>query len=369
MCTYYKQQNFIKFYTIINYSYFSLAFFQAEPTSCSPVYSSLSITIAPHTTPLSRGGSTISQSGGLGGGVIAGITISALLVVLLCAVSIIVCLVLVFARKSKRKRTQQKTFGKARFIRSVYVLPKLYRAAKTNTAKNGSTEQSLASTREEEEREEEQQQQEQGAEQEVEIELTRETSNTDTYVNQQDFINSTDPLTPSDEVNNDDENFYENNPLAWRYFTDKEKQEEKGEDKGSEQDQESTRDYVNKEMFTQPPPEDTELPSNGIDASDEELYVNNLLTRKKLKDLQLYDNEKPDISTTTNRAYGVTERSDDLSNLMLQHEQQQHQAQHQSETNGEDEYIYVEANKESPEEEYEDMATFKAPNFTKKQQR
>ena len=247
------------------------------------------------------------------------------------------------------------------------MLPTLYRAAKTDTAKKGSAELSLASTREEEKREEEQQQ-EQGAEQEVEIELTRETSNTDTYVNQQEFIGSMDPLTPNEEVYNDDENFYENNPLTWRYFTDTEKQEEKGEDKGSkqDQDQESTRDYINKEIFTQPPPKDTELPSNGIDANDEELYVNNLLARKKLKDLHLYnDNEKPDISTTTNRAYGVTERSDNLSKLMQQHGQQ---AQHQSEINGEDEYMYVEVNEETPEE-YEDMATFKAPNFTKKQQR
>ena len=245
------------------------------------------------------------------------------------------------------------------------MLPILYRAAKTDPAKKESTEQSLASTREEEEREG--QQQEQRAEQEVEIDLTREISNTDTYVNQQEFIGNTDPLTPNKEVNNDDENFYENNPLAWRYFTDTEKQEEKGEDKGSkqDQDQDSTRDYVNKEMFTQPPPQDTELPSNGIDANDEELYVNNLLARKKLKNLHLYnDNEKPDISTTTNRAYGVTERSDNLSKLMQQHEQQ---AQHQSEINGEDEYMYVEVNEESPEEEYEDMATFKAPKFTKKQ--
>lgn len=248
------------------------------------------------------------------------------------------------------------------------MLPKLYRAAKTDTAKKASTEQSLASTREEEE-EREGQQQEQRAEQEVEIDLTREISNTDTYVNQQEFIGSTDPLTPNEEVNNDDENFYENNPLAWRYFTDTEKQEEKGEDKGSkqDQDQDSTRDYVNKEMFTQPPPQDTELPSNGIDANDEELYVNNLLARKKLKNLHLYnDNEKPDISTTTNRAYGVTERSDNLSKLMQQHGQQ---AQDQSEINGEDEYMYVEVNEESPEEEYEEMATFKTPKFTKKQQR
>jgi hypothetical protein len=339
------------------------------------MYTSPSITIAPpstttvpHTTPTSGGGSTTAQSAGLGGGVIAGITISALLVVLLCAISTIACLVLVFTKKSKRKKTRQKTFGKARFIRSVYMLPTLYtRAAKTDTAKEGSTEESLASTREEEEEEQQQQQLQQGAEQEVETEVMRETSNSDMYINQQEFTNSTDPLTPSEEV--DDENFYENNPLAWRYFRDKEKEEEKRTEPEREKDHDSTRDYVNKEMFTQPPPLDTGLPSNGIDTSDEELYVNNLLARKKLTDLNLYDNDKPDILTTTNRAYGVTERSDDLSNLMQQHEQQQQQAQEQNETNGEDEYVYMEVHEDGPEEEYEDMASFKASNILKKQPR
>ena len=304
------------------------------------------------------------QPMGLGGGAIAGITISALLVVLLlCVVLTIVCLVLIFARKSKRKKTRQKTFGKARFIRSVYILPTLYnRAAKTDTAKKGSTEQNLASTTDEREREEEQQ----AMEQEVKTELEREISNSDMYVNQQELASSTDPLTPSEEVN-DDENFYENNPLARRYFRAKEKEEEKGREQENEQDQESTRDYVNKAMFTQPPNLNTELPSNGVEPNDDELYVNNLLARKKLQGLPLYDSEKSDISTTTNRAYGVTKRSDNLINLMQQ--QQPNQQQQQSETNGENEYVYVDVNKDSPEEEYEDMAAFQAQKFAKKQRR
>ncbi len=373
-----KTTKVIKLHTIVNLIYnFHLVLFQSEPTSCTPTYTSVtpSIPTAPHTTPTSGGGTTTSKSAGLEGGIIAGIAISALLVVLLCAISTIVCLVLVFTKKSKRKKTRQKTFGKARFIRSVYMLPTLYtRAAKTDTAKEGSTEESLASTREEGEegeREEEQQQQlQRGAEQEVETEVMREISNSDMYINQQEFTNSTDPLTPSEEVN-DDENFYENNPLAWRYFRDKEKVEEKRTEGEREQDheQDSTRDYVNKEMFTQLPPVDTGLSSNGIDASDEELYVNNLPARKKLKDLNLYDNKKSDISTTINRAYGVTERSDDLFNLMQPHEEPDEQAQEQSEANGEDEYVYMEVHEDSPEEEYEDMASFKASNITKKQPR
>ena len=304
------------------------------------------------------------QHMGRGGGVIAGITISALLVVVLCVVITIVCLVLVHARKSKRKKTRQKTFGKARFIRSVYVLPTLYnRAAKTDAAKKGTTGQNLASRKEEEESVEEQQQR---TEQEVKTELEQGTSDSDMYVNQQEFTSSTDPLTPGEEVN-DDENFYENNPLAQRYFRDKEKEEENGREQEKEQDQQSTRDYVNKAMFTQPPPLDTHLPSNGVEPSDDELYVNNLLARKKLQDLCLYDNKKPeDISTTTNRAYGVTKRSDGLTNLMQQQPLNQWQ---KSEINGEDEYMYMDVNKDSPEEEYEDMATFQAPKFAKKQRR
>ena len=290
-------------------------------------------------------------------------------------------MVFVRARKSKRKNTRQKTFGKARFIRSVYILPTLYRAAKSETAKKGSTEQSLASTKEGEGREEEEQEQiqqgveqqwagHQGAGQEVEIEVERETSNSDMYVNQQEITNSTDPLTPSEEPN-DDENLYENNPLARRLFRDKKQEEGKEKQQEVEQDQENTRDYVNKEMFTQPlAPLDTVLPSNGVDANDDELYINNLLARKKLKDLSLCESEKSDISTATNMAYGVTERSDNLSLLMQPNDERRRQQWEQrSETNGEDEYVYMDVNKDSPEEEYEDMATFQAPNFTKKQGR
>ena len=291
------------------------------------------------------------------------------------------CLVLVFAKKSNRKKTRQKTFGKARFIRSIYILPTLYRAAKADTKKNGSTEQTLASTKEEEETGEKEGEG-QGAGQAVEKELERETStNSDMYVNQQEFTKSTDPLTPSDEVADDDDDLYENNPLARRYFRDKE-EKEKGQVQETTRDYvnqavftqppsnsvETTRDYVNQAVFTQPPTLDTHLPSNGVEANDDELYVNNLLTRKKLKDLYLYDNQKQDISTVTNRAYGVTERSDDLRNLMQQELQQQPNQRQQGETNGEDEYMNVDTNQDIVEEEYEDMATFQAPKF-KKQRR
>ena len=362
----------LKLCSILTNHAISLFSLYLGPTPCSPMFTP--------TQSITTTAPSPSRPAGLGDGAIAGLTISALaVVVLLCVICTIVCIaVFVCTRKSKRKNTRQKTFGKARFIRSVYILPTLYRAAKSETAKKGSTEQSLASTKEEEGREEEEEEEEQtqqGAEQqgvgqEVEIEVERETSNSDMYVNQQEITNSTDPLTSNEETN-DDENLYENNPLARRLFRDEKEEEGKEKQQEVEQDQESTRDYVNKEVFTQPlAPLDTALPSNGVDANDDELYVNNLLARKKLKDLSLYDNEKPDISTATNRAYGVTERSDNLSHLMQSNDQRQWQQWEQrSETNGEDEYVYIDVNKDSPEEEYEDMATFQAPNFTKKQRR
>ena len=310
--------------------------------------------------PIATAAPSTSKSAGLGGGAIAGIATATLLVVLLCLVSTIVCLVLLFAKKSKKK-TRQKTFGKARFIRSVYYLPTLYKVAKTDTAKKGSTEQRLASTKEEEEREEEVEQQQQGVEQQQAEQQGAEIELSDTYyVNQQEFTQSTDPLTPAEEEVVEDENFYENNPLARKFYRgkkEKEKEKENGKDRErKEGNQESTRDYVNKEMFIQPsPPLGTELASNGVDTNnDDQLYVNNLLARK------LYENERPDISTTPNKAYGVTERSDNLSDLMQPNQQQ-------SETNGEDEYVYVDIDKDTPEEEYEDMANFQKTNFTNKQ--
>lgn len=274
------------------------------------------------------------------------------------------CLVLVFARKSKRKGTQQKTFGKARYIRSVYILPTLYRATKTNTKKNESTEQNLTSAKVEEPGEEkgkaEQMGERQVTEQRVGKEPDREMSiNSDMYVNQQEFTSSTDPFTPTDD--DDGDHLYENNPLARRYFREKEEKEK-------EQAHETTRDYVNQAVFTQPPTLDTQLPNNGVEANDDELYVNNLLARKKLKDLHHHDNQTQDISTVKNRAYGVTERSDDLSNLMQRGPEQQQlsqQRQH-SETIGEDGYVNVDTtNQDSPEEEYEDMAMFQTPKFKK----
>ena len=276
------------------------------------------------------------------------------MVVLLCAVIVVVSLVLIFARKSKRKRPRQKTFGKARFIRSVYIIPTLYKAKKDGKIKNDeSTEQTSTSSNEKAE----------GEGQGTGKEEEQEASNSDLYVNQQEFTRSSDPLTPSDTVANDDD-LYENNPLARRYFRDKEKEQQQDldNDKGL---------YVNREVFTQTPTLDTpsdkaqpptlDTPSdNKFEGNDDELYVNNLRVRQKLKDLPLYENQRTDISTTTNKAYGVTERSEAL-NIILQQQQEQEQCE-----NGEDEYVYVDVNKDSPEEEYEDIAMFQAQKFTKK---
>lgn len=361
-----------------SYCFYMFILFLSVPTPCPPVSSTA---VLPSIKPITDGQNNIDLTGrGLGAGTIAGITISTALVVLLCIVIAVVSLVLVCAKRSKSKKTKQKkTFGKARFIRSVYLLPTLYKASKTDntsSTKNETTQHNSIAITDITEVEE-------GEEQKVEQD-----ANGDLCIDQEEFAKVTDPLTPRDEIN-DDNHLYENYPLVQSSLQkmEKETDQESIEDlyvnqevftttlqdrqhrngvrgnhaQDSEEEKNEDSNYVNQAAFTQPTstPQRTKDSSGIEDTVDQQLYVNNLLARKKLKGLPFHENERQDITTTTNRAYGVTDRSTDSRHLQT-HQQQEGEVEgeQESEVDGEDEYVYAEVNKDSTDD-YEDMAKFR----------
>ena len=265
---------------------------------------------------------------------------------------------IICSKRSKRRKPRQKTFGKARFIRSLYILPKRYAASKDDDVDDGGGRgfQDSSSVREEvvvvlkgaEKRAG------QGEDNNQETD-----NNEDSYVNVQDV--ATPIVTPThnrDKTETEtDEALYENNPFARKLEKNKKalKKEEEKEDENNEL-------YVNQDEFKRP----TSLETRGNEEDNEdELYVNTDRAREEFADLEsvespIYMNQGQSISTSTNKAYGVTTRSENLEEL-------QQQMEREAQDNGrEEEYVYVEVTANSPEDEYHDMSTFDIQKFLKK---
>ena len=114
---------------------------------------------------------------------------------------------------------------------------------------------------------------------------------------------------------------------------------------------ESKHSYMNKQEFVRP----SSLPDNPLQANEldtsEALYVNTVHTREiSTSDSPVYVNANRAISTSSNKAYGVTKHSEDEIGL--------HQDTSEVDNGGEDEYVYVDVEPDAPEEVYEEMASF-----------
>lgn len=294
-----------------------------EPTVCPQ----LPTTQLPQQTSSSESG----PGGAISGGAIAGITVSTILIaMLLCVILTTVCFIATYAKKSRiRTKRQKKTYGKARFIRSLYILPKHYKPNKdNNTYKSTSTDVSmtaasdLASTRKEAvvvvDRAEK------GMEEMKKKEVEQVSNNDSSYVNLK-------KISETPDHTNMNEDYYEDNPYARGYFQGDKTEVEK-------KDYENAEVYLNQE-FKRP----SSLPTHNSETNNKEndLYVNTFLAREDLaEDSPMYVNQRVLASLSPNKVCGMTDRS-----------QQQLV---------EDEYVYVETNRDGPEDEYEDMAYFGA---------
>lgn len=268
--------------------------------------------------------------GAISGGAIAGITVSTIiLTVLLCVILTMVCLITICAKKSRtRTRRQKKTYGKARFIQSLYILPKHYKASKNNTTnKNAATDEDVTAAPDLTCVRGEAAMVVKGIEKGVgkERDVDQVTNN--------DFSKTPDQAIQADTI----EDYYENNPYARGYF------QERDKTKLEKKDYENTGVYLNQEEFKRP----TALPTHSNN-NENDLYVNTFLARENLAvDSPVYVNQGVLVSIGPNKAYGITDRS-------------QLQVLGEDENGGEDEYVYVETNRDGPEDEYEDMALFVA---------
>lgn len=250
-----------------------------------------------------------------------------------------VCLIATCAKKSRiRTRRQKKTYGKARFIRSLYILPKHYKA--NNTYKSTTTDvgmiaaSDMASAAKQAavvvDREEK------GVEEMQKKEAEQVNNDNSSYVNLQNMSK-----TPYHTNMNQD--YYEDNPYARGTF-------QEDQTKGDKKDYENAEVYLNQE-FERPSAQPTH--SSETNNNENDLYENTFLARKGLvEDSSVYVNQRVLASVSPNKAYGMTNRS---------------QLQEQQEEDGlEDEYVYVETNRDGPEDEYEDMAYFGVQTFLQK---
>lgn len=226
-------------------------------------------------------------------------------------------------------------------------------------------------------------------------------NNHDSYVDPSELTSPEAYQVPMRHFKKDDADYYENNPLARRLFqTDKESEYEE-QDYDREYINQDVRveneraSYVNQEVFTGSRSLPLTQPSITDDDNDDAYYVNDPSRKRKLKvtfdilpiatpptkrstengdyvnnpralqqakDSPDYVNQPKSFSTTSNRAYGVSERADHETHHILVQDAESDKV--------EEEYVYVETNADNlddnPEDEYEDMAVFGAQMYVKK---